>query len=156
MKMQWMSGSDGELKRGRIEEPPAATPVSPTPGQSAVPVCENGHELDVGQSRCSRCGARIKMQWMAESDGELKRRQVAAAPAARNERTEKKGPNPFGWKYYSPGLFYSLAFIGSFLMLGILGILFTEPAALAGAFPAFVPLVILARQWQLRGEQRRS
>ena len=34
---------------------------------SPVAICENGHPLTHGASRCS-CGARIKMQWMSGSE----------------------------------------------------------------------------------------
>lgn len=30
-------------------------------------VCTNGHEIESGASKCGECGARIQMQWMAES-----------------------------------------------------------------------------------------
>lgn len=66
---------------------------------------------------------------------------------------DKRGPNPFGWNHYSPWLFYPMALIGSFMMLGILGILFTAPAALLGVIPAFFPIIVAVRQWRLRGEQ---
>jgi hypothetical protein len=66
--------------------------------------------------------------------------------------TEKRGPNPFGWNYYSPWLFYGMAFIGSFMLLGILTILFTAPAGLVGVIPAFFPIIIAVRQWKLRSE----
>jgi len=64
--------------------------------------------------------------------------------------TEKRGPNPFGWNYYSPWLFYPMAAIGSFMALGIFGILFTAPAALVGVVPAFFPIVIALRQLHLK------
>jgi hypothetical protein len=66
---------------------------------------------------------------------------------------EKNGPNPFGWNHYSPWLFYPMALIGSFMLLGILGILFTAPAALLGVIPALLPIIVAVRQWHLRGEQ---
>lgn len=65
-----------------------------------------------------------------------------------------KGPNPFGWKYYSPGLCYGMTFIGAFMAIGIIGIMATAPEAIIGAIPAFFPIVVAARQWQLRGEER--
>jgi hypothetical protein len=68
--------------------------------------------------------------------------------------TEKRGSNPFGWNYYSPGLFYGMAFIGAFMAIGILGILFTAPAGLVGVIPAFFPIVVAIRQWHLRGLER--
>ena len=36
--MQWMAGSDGELKLGRADTSPSTRPVSRTPGQALRPV----------------------------------------------------------------------------------------------------------------------
>lgn len=69
---------------------------------------------------------------------------------------DKRGPNPFGWNHYSPWLFYPMALIGSFMLLGILGILFTAPAALLGVIPAFLPIIVAVRQWHLKGKQGSS
>lgn len=33
-----------------------------TPG----PVCENGHAIPSGASRCTECGGRLRMQWMTD------------------------------------------------------------------------------------------
>jgi hypothetical protein len=30
-------------------------------------ICENGHDLEVGTSKCGVCGARMKMQWMPDN-----------------------------------------------------------------------------------------
>jgi hypothetical protein len=75
--------------------------------------------------------------------------------ATAEPRMERNEPNPFGWRYYSPWLFYSMTLIGSFMLLGILGILFTAPEALVGVIPAFFPIILAARQWYLRGESDR-
>lgn len=32
-----------------------------------VALCDNGHELQSGESTCSNCGGRIRMQWMRTS-----------------------------------------------------------------------------------------
>ncbi len=33
-----------------------------TPG----PICENGHAMPSGASRCAECGGRLRMQWMTD------------------------------------------------------------------------------------------
>lgn len=38
-------------------------------------VCENGHPMQSGETKCSECGGRLKMQWMSET-------AQTAAPAA--------------------------------------------------------------------------
>jgi len=105
----------------------------------------------------------MKMQWMSNvapsnakplsGTGDRGLSATSARLEGREPVVAKKGPNPFGWNYYSPGLFYSMTFIGSFMLLGIFGILFTEPAALMGAIPATFPIIVAVRQWILKGEQ---
>lgn len=35
---------------------------------AASPICNNGHAMDPGESRCPSCGARLRMQWMSKSE----------------------------------------------------------------------------------------
>lgn len=66
-------------------------------------ICENGHPLEGGQSRCAACGARIKMQWMDRpagddplvGDGE---------PAATEPRPGNRSSTPSIWVWFIVGL----------------------------------------------------
>jgi hypothetical protein len=87
-------------------------------------VCENGHPLTASESRCSQCGARMKMQWM---DGSTPPASKASGSAPRSQRPPASQPAPASWLFITWAIF-----IAGTLLLGIgIAIILNGPASIS-------------------------
>ena len=98
-------------------------------------ICENGHELSADASRCDQCGARIKMQWMAGSDGNKLGRAETSPSATPVSRALRQALKPVdGINLIVIGLFMA---VPAGILIGV-GFANPEDAPLAFAIGAII------------------
>lgn len=88
IKMQWMKTDSTAPKTEPSSDQPLAAD-SPEPPTSQA-ICEEGHPLEHGESKCRICGSRIKMRWMTDS-GPIR---TSAPKAAELRTTTPASPLP--------------------------------------------------------------
>ncbi|MGH8894796.1 MAG: hypothetical protein ACRDWY_16065 [Actinomycetes bacterium] len=74
-------------------------------------ICENGHALSSGQSRCEECGARIRMQWMKDEDPGKSFPRSSQAPAPATVRPSAPQQSAAGgqiWGWLAAGILFMI------------------------------------------------